>query len=167
VPIGLPTSPELICGFGFSLGFHQFDFSCFFQGSANSSFFIDPEATAPFAGGTRAILKAYADDHWSEDNQYPYALWPRLSPEILENNSVTSTWWLRDGRFLRMKSAELGYSLSNKFTKSLKLENARIYVSGTNLFLISSFKLWDVEMAGNGLGYPLQRVINAGLKLDF
>ncbi len=167
VPIGLPTSPELIYGFGFSLGFHQFDFSCFFQGSANSSFFIDPRATAPFAGGTRAILKAYADDHWSEENQYPYALWPRLSPEILENNSVTSTWWLRDGRFLRMKSAELGYSLSNKFTKSLKLENARIYVSGTNLFLISSFKLWDVEMAGKGLGYPLQRVINAGLKLDF
>ncbi len=167
VPIGLPTTPEIIYGFGFSIGVHHFDFSCFFQGSGNSSFFIDPRATAPFAGGTRAILKAYADDHWSEENQYPYALWPRLSPEILENNSITSTWWLRDGRFLRLKSAEFGYSLSNRLTKSLKLRNTRIYVSGTNLFLISSFKLWDVEMAGNGLGYPLQRVINVGLKLDF
>ncbi len=167
VPIGLPTTPEIIYGFGFSVGYKKFDLSCFFQGSANSSFFIDPKATAPFAGGTRAILKDYAEDHWTEENQNLHSLWPRLSPEVLNNNSVISSWWLRDGRFLRLKSAEFGYTLSNKFVKRLKLSTARFYFSGSNLFLLSAFKMWDVEMAGNGLGYPVQRVLNLGLKLDF
>ena len=63
----------------FSAGYKGFDLSCFFQGSARSSFWIDPENTAPFIGNQRTLLKAYADDHWSEENRNLYALWPRLS----------------------------------------------------------------------------------------
>ena len=73
VPIGYPTSPEIIYGFGFSAGYKGFDLSCFFQGSARSSFWIDPENTAPFIGNQRTLLKAYADDHWSEENRNLYA----------------------------------------------------------------------------------------------
>jgi TonB-linked SusC/RagA family outer membrane protein len=167
VPIGLPTTPEIIYGFGFSTGYRSFDLSCFFQGSGNSSFFINPTSTSPFSGGTRAILKAYADDHWTEANQNPYALWPRLSPTIITNNTQQSTWWLRSGQFLRLKSAELGYALPQNLVKKASLAGARIYLSGTNLLLFSEFKMWDIEMAGNGLGYPLQRVLNIGLKVDF
>ena len=88
------------------------------------------------------------------------------SDTAISNNNQSSTWWLRDGTFLRMKSAELGYTLPKRLTSTAKLENLRIYVSGTNLFNISKFKIWDTEMGNNGLGYPVQRVFNVGIQLS-
>jgi len=110
-------------------------------------------------------LKAYADDHWSEENQNLYALWPRLSTSAAgnNNNSQRSTWFMRDGAFLRLKSVELGYTIP-KLTGATRL---RIYFTGTNLLTFSKFKLWDPEMGGNGLGYPIQRVFNIGMNLSF
>ena len=73
VPIGMPTSPEIIYGFGASFGWKGIDFSVFFQGLANESFWIDATAsytsskvgTAPFVHNTQ-LLKAYADSHWTQ-----------------------------------------------------------------------------------------------------
>ena len=78
-----------------------------------------------------------------------------------------STWWLRDGSFIRVKQVEAGYTLPKNITEKMYLSSLRIYLSGSNLFQLSKFKLWDVEMGGNGLGYPLQRVFNIGLNLTF
>ncbi|MGL5681930.1 MAG: TonB-dependent receptor [Marinifilaceae bacterium] len=167
VAIGFPTTPEIIYGFGFSMGVRGFDLSAFFQGSARSSFWIDPSATSPFIGGQTALLKAYAEDHWSEDNRNIHALWPRLSETRRANNMQTSTWFMRDGGFLRLKSAEVGYTLPKRFTKRIKMDMIRVYASGTNLFTFSKFKLWDVEMGGNGLGYPIQKVFNGGIQINF
>lgn len=166
VPIGNPTSPEIVYGFGFSVGYKGFDASVFFQGLANESFWIDASNTAPFQNQTQ-LLKAYADSHWSENNQNMYALWPRLSPTLNANNTQSSTWFMRDGSFLRLKQAEIGYTISGKWKKKLHINQARVYVSGTNLLLFSKFKLWDAEMAGNGLGYPIQRVVNIGINFTF
>jgi hypothetical protein len=112
------------------------------------------------------LLKAYADSHWSEDSRNVYALWPRLSPDINNNNNQTSTWFMRDGSFLRLKQVELGYKLPQSLQQSLHLSNFRIYVNASNLLNFSKFKLWDVEMGGNGLGYPIQRVFNIGLNMS-
>ncbi|MFB2118795.1 SusC/RagA family TonB-linked outer membrane protein [Parapedobacter sp. 2B3] len=166
VPIGNPTVPEIVYGFGFSLGYKRFDVSCFFQGLAQESFWIDPQATAPFIGH-KQLLKAYADNYWSENNRNSYALWPRLSTQESDNNMVRSTWFMQDGTFLRLKSAEIGYTVRPKDTaKRLGIDNLRIYASGTNLLLWSKFKHWDVEMAGDGLGYPIQRVFNMGIMVS-
>ena len=167
VPIGFPTVPEIVYGFGFSIGWKFLDLSCFFQGSARTSFWIDPNATAPFINSQTALLKAYADDHWSEYNRDLYALWPRLNSEGDVNNRMTSTWWMQNGAFIRLKSMEFGYTAPAKLTKRIKIDKVRIYASGTNLLNFSKFKLWDVEMAGNGLGYPIQKVINAGIQVSF
>jgi TonB-linked SusC/RagA family outer membrane protein len=172
VPIGNPTVPEIVYGFGVSMGYKGFDASIFFQGAANESFWIDAAATSPFQGqgefaGQRQLLKAYADSHWSETNQDVYALWPRLSIATHANNTVRSTWFMRDGSFLRLKQAEMGYSIPGRWRDKLHIGNVRLYISGTNLFLWSKFKLWDVEMAGDGLGYPIQKVLNAGLNIQF
>jgi hypothetical protein len=166
VPIGYPTLPEIVYGFGLSLGYKGFDASFFFQGTGKESFWIDPNVSAPFQGETQ-LLKVYADSHWSETNQDMYALYPRFSPTIVENNAQTSTWWMRDGSFLRLKQAEIGYTIPGKWQQKLHLGALRVYFSGSNLLLFSKFKLWDVEMAGNGLGYPIQRVFNIGLNLSF
>jgi TonB-linked SusC/RagA family outer membrane protein len=166
VPIGYPESPEMVYGFGVSVGFKTFDLSVFLQGQARSSFFIEADSTAPFAANG-ALLKAYADNHWSEDNRNIYALWPRLSSGINQNNTQASTWWLRNGGFLRVKQLELGYSLPAKLLKTWGLKTFRVYVNGSNLFTLSHFRLWDIEMAGDGLGYPVQRVVNIGLQTTF
>jgi TonB-linked SusC/RagA family outer membrane protein len=165
--IGYPNSPEIVYGFGISVGYKNFDFSTFFQGLARESFWIDPSSTAPFIDRQNAMLKAYADNHWSEANRDIYALWPRLSETIVENNIQTSTWFMRDGSFLRLKSLEMGYSVPRNLTSKIQVDNIRIYLSGTNLLTFSKFKSWDPEMGGNGLGYPIQRVLNIGIQTTF
>ena len=170
VPIGYPTTPEVNYGFGLSLGYKDLDFSFFFQGSARSSFWINASAMSPFvrSGGTETGLAQFiADDYWSEASQDPSAYWPRLSTYRISNNNQTSTRFMEDGDFLRLKSAEIGYTLPGETLKKLHLDRLRFYVSGTNLLLFSKFKLWDIEMGGNGLGYPLQRVFNAGINISF
>jgi len=167
VPIGFPTVPEIVYGFGISASYKAFDFSCFFQGLGRESFWIDPTATAPFVGGngyTNQLLKVYADNHWSEDNRNLYALWPRLSSTLNANNTAVSTWFMQNGAFLRLKQAEFGYSVPASLIERIGFSRVRIYTNGTNLFNFSKFKLWDPEMGGNGMGYPLQRVINFGIQ---
>lgn len=180
VPLGYPTTPEIVYGFGFSTGYKSFDFSVFFQGLGRESFWINANATAPFVSflynneslpgrPQNQLLKAYAESHWSEDNQDLYALWPRLSTTAAgnNNNSQTSTWLMRNGAFLRLKQLEIGYNLPEKTASRLYMENLRAYVNASNLFSVSNFDLWDVEMGGNGLGYPVQRVINVGIQMNF
>jgi len=173
VPIGYPTTPKIIYGFGMSSSYKSFDLSFFFQGSAQSSFFIDAYNSSPFidtyggAIGNNALLTAWANDYWSENNRNLYASWPRLSDQVIDNNNRNSTWWLRDGTFLRLKSLEIGYTFNTNILNKVKLKNARIYLTGTNLLTISRFKIWDIEMGGNGLGYPIQQTTNIGLNLNF
>jgi TonB-linked SusC/RagA family outer membrane protein len=167
VPLGYPTSPEIVYGFGLSGGWKGFDLSCFFQGLARESFWIDATNTSPFIGGQNALLKAYADDHWSEDNRNLYALWPRLSQTLISNNLQTSSWFMRDGSFIRLKSVEFGYTLPAKIISRAKMTSLRFYFDGINLLTFSKFDLWDAEMGGNGLGYPIQKVYNFGILLTF
>jgi TonB-linked SusC/RagA family outer membrane protein len=174
VPIGYPETPEINYGFGLSAGYKNVDFSFFFSGSARNTFFIKPSDMNPFIRYTDdgmeyegGLAKFIADDHWTEQSQNPFATWPRLTDIELANNTQRSTWFMHNGNYLRLKSMELGYSLPATLTSKLKLSSFRIYVSGTNLLLFSKFKIWDVELGGNGLNYPLQRVLNIGINLSF
>ena len=174
VPIGYPTEPEINYGFGFSLGFHNFDLSVFFQGLARESFWINYNSVSPFfdtisgsVKGNNQLAKFIADSHWSEDNRDIYAAWPRLSDTSVSNNNQVSTWFMRNGSFLRLKQLEFGYTLPQELTRKARIDSLRFYLSGSNLLCFSKFKLWDPEMAGNGLGYPVQRVYNLGLNINF
>ena len=111
-------------------------------------------------------MQIIADDHWSESNRDLHAFWPRLSASSISNNVQQSTHWLRNGDFVRLKSLEIGYTLPRKLTSKVHLQSMRLYVSGNNLFVWSKFKLWDPEMAGNGLGYPVQRILNLGINVN-
>lgn len=167
VPIGLPTVPEIIYGFGSTINYKRFDLGFYFQGSARSSFFINPQNIQPYyrnGGFENGLLKVIADDHWSEDNPNLYAFWPRLSTWNVGPNNVRSTWWMRKGNFLRFKTLDAGYNFA---VRKFKINSARVYFSATNLALWSSFKEWDVEMGGNGLGYPIQSVYAIGLSVTF
>ncbi len=179
VPIGYPTNPEIQYGIGGSFGYKNFDVSVFVQGSSRFSFFLDANKMAPFVNvtlvekgverrGNRAMLNFIKESLWTETNRDLYAHWPRLSPEAGNsavgnaNNFVRSNYWMRSASFIRLKSVEMGY----KF-KEFRGISPRIYASGTNLFTLSDFKLWDPEMRGNGLAYPLQKVFNLGMQVNF
>lgn len=173
--LGNPTVPQIVYGYGLSATYGNFDLSAFFQGQAKVSFMIDQQRTAPFIkspdsyySGNTQLLEAYAQDHWSEDNQNLYALYPRLGPNgaVIENNRQNSTWWLRNGSFMRLKRAEVGYTLSAKLSRKLGLKNLRLYVNGLNLLTWSPFKLWDPEQGGNAFAYPVQKVYNIGLNVN-
>lgn len=173
--LGYPNVPEIVYGFGFSTGYKNFDLSAFFQGQARVSFFMDPNRISPFipspdqwVWGNTQVLQAFADDHWSQENQNLYALYPRLgtTSNSITNNLQSSSWWLRNGAFMRLKSLELGYTLPASFLKKAKLSNARIYFNGMNLFTWSAFKLWDPELGGNGFAYPIQKVFNVGVNIN-
>lgn len=179
VPIGESTEPEISYGVGFSLGYKNFDVSAFVQGLDRISFFIDSRKLTPFADtddsgdvveeltSENQLLEAFAESYWSEDNRDIYADWPRLSVNPIDNNTQTNTWFLRDGAFIRLKQAEIGYNINELAGVAGAIDNLRIYLNGTNLIHFSKFKLWDPELRGNGLNYPLQRVVNAGIQINF
>ncbi|GHT51518.1 SusC/RagA family TonB-linked outer membrane protein [Bacteroidia bacterium] len=168
IPMGYPTTPEIQYGFGLSVGYKNVDLSFFFQGNAHVSFFINPgvdgDGIAPLVN-RRNALAVVANDYWSETNPNIYAFWPRLSTVPLNNNIQQSSWWLRDGSFLRLKTLEVGYTLPS-FNK-IGLKSSRVYLSTENLFVLSAFKLWDPEMGGAGLGYPPNKRFNIGIQLNF
>ncbi|MDR1594357.1 MAG: TonB-dependent receptor [Prevotellaceae bacterium] len=164
VYMGYPSVPEIQYGFGLSTGYKNLDFSFFFSGNARVSFYIAPEKIAPFVG-RRNALSIVGNDYWTETDPDVHSFWPRLSTEPITNNTQASSWWMRNGNFLRLKQLELGYSFGE--LERLKIKNLRGYLSAENVFIISPFKLWDPEMGDNGLGYPIQRRFNVGIQVSF
>ena len=155
VPLGVSV-PKIIYGFGPSIGYKNWDFSVFFQGRGNVALMLSN--IAPFGNSyRRGVLEFIDKDHWSPDNQNPNAKYPRLTENDNSHNTQSSSYWLRNGRFLKLKNAEIGYSL----------KNMRFYVNGTNLLTISPFKEWDPEMGGGNYTtkYPTQMTVNVGVQL--
>lgn len=157
VYMGYPEDPEIVYGFGPSMKYKNWDFSFFFQGAARTSILMS--GFHPFGkNATRGVMKFIADDYWSESNPNPNAAYPRLTRDTNANNTVNSSYWLRNGTFLKLKNAEIGYTF----------KMFRAYLNGSNLLTFSPFKHWDPEMGGgSGMKYPTQRVFNIGIQFTF
>ena len=157
VYMGYPEDPEIVYGFGPSMKYKNWDFSFFFQGAARTSILMS--GFHPFGkNATRGVMKFIADDYWSESNPNPNAAYPRLTRDTNANNTVNSSYWLRNGAFLKLKNAEIGYTF----------KMFRAYLNGSNLLTFSPFKHWDPEMGGgSGMKYPTQRVFNIGIQFTF
>ena len=157
VYMGYPEDPEIVYGFGPSMKYKNWDFSFFFQGAARTSILMS--GFHPFGkNATRGVMKFIADDYWRESNPNPNAAYPRLTRDTNANNTVNSSYWLRNGAFLKLKNAEIGYTF----------KMFRAYLNGSNLLTFSPFKHWDPEMGGgSGMQYPTQRVFNIGIQFTF
>ena len=167
-PIGFPDVPEISYGFGASVRWKGIDFSVFFQGIDNCNFFINNSYVQPFTANKTRHSNVFADLHnnyWTENNRD--AKYPRLSIGSNPNNSKTSTFWMVDGRYMRLKNAEIGYTLPKRLTSQAHIDRLRIYVSGVNLLTFSPFKLWDPDLQTGAAAYPNNRVYNIGLTMVF
>ena len=152
-------TPRVQYGFGFNVVYKNFDLNVFFNGSAKRT--IMTELMDPFAqrsGQTADNVFTYiAENRWSEQNPDPNAAYPRLGllASDVANNRPTSTYWMRDGSFLRFRTLELGY----------KFKHGRVYATVNNLAVFSKFKQWDPELSW--YKYPLQRTYSMGVQFNF
>lgn len=152
------STPRIQYGLGMNLTYKKFDLGVFFNGSAMRTItvgYVHPFLKDP-TRGDRNMFKFIADDYWSEENPNPDASYPRLgiTDDQVKNNFETSTYWMRNGNFIRFKTLEIGYSF----------KYGRVYLTGDNLAVFSPFKLWDPELSWNS--YPLQRTFSLGIQIS-
>ncbi|MEO6229537.1 MAG: TonB-dependent receptor [Ferruginibacter sp.] len=193
--LGKSSFPAWSYGFGFNVGYKNFEISALFAGvadvgiMANGSGILgngrgsDGVGVIPFAGIGQypANVLNNLTSRWTKENPSQHVDYPRLSiTNTSDNNYLGSTWWLKDGSYMRLKQATMGYTFKFGGTKKARMANAdnssvkasgisslQFYLSGTNLLTFSKFKLWDPELGSNGAQYPYARTITVGVRAQF
>jgi len=181
VAIGATRKPNLIYGVGISSQWKGLDVSVHFQGAGKCTFPIYGKTVYAFNEGEWGnILKdLVGSDRWiSADisgdpaTENPNAAYPRLSFGGNSNNYRESTFWLRNGSYLRLKTVDVGYTLPTQIVNRFHLNKVRVFLVGTNLVTWSSFKLWDPELTEPKDGkvpgevYPLAKSVTLGLSIN-
>lgn len=176
VAIGATRRPNLIYGVGASANWRGFSLGVHFQGAGKSTFSTYGKTVHAFSEGEwgQVMKGVMGDNRWiaadisgDPSTEDPNASYPRLSYGANPNNFRESTFWLRDGRYLRLKTIDIGYNLPKSLTTRMKVENIRLYVVGTNLLTWSKFKLWDPELATpRGEDYPPTKSITMGITVN-
>ena len=171
--IGKSALPEFIYSFGLNLTYKSFDLSVLFQGAGGSSVNILSSAATQvqaFVNNTNAfpIAKgawAYYPDQGIDTRST--ATYPRLTTVSNTNNYRTSSFWMKDNDYLRIRNIELGYTLNPKLISSVGLSKCRIFVNSANPVtwskLLTDYKI-DPETYG---GYPSLSSFNAGISVSF
>ena len=176
VPIGYRNVPGLIYGFGFSAAWRNFGINLLFQGAGKRTFFVGGNGPHAFHdGATGNILQRMVEeDRWipsdisgTKDTENPNAPWPRLTYTNNNNNNRASTYWMKDGSYLRLKNLEITYDVPREIIQHIRLTGLRLGFIGENLFTWSPFKWWDPE--GNnesGNAYPISRTFSFYLSFN-
>ncbi|MCS2382796.1 TonB-dependent receptor [Bacteroides thetaiotaomicron] len=177
VAIGATTKPNLIYGFGIAANWKGLDVNLHFQGAGKSTYFIDGSTVHMFklGDGWGNVLSEMANSNrWISADisgdpaiENPNAEYPRLSYGPNSNNYQQSTYWLRNGSYLRLKTGEVGYTLPTQLVNKVHFNTVRIFFVGTNLLTWSAFKLWDPEMGStDGKRYPLSKNLSLGISVN-
>lgn len=176
VAIGATRRPNLIYGLGASANWKGFGLGVHFQGAGKSTFSTFGKTVHAFSEGEwgQVMKGVMGDNRWisadisgDPSTEDPNASYPRLSFGPNPNNFRESTFWLRDGRYLRLKTVDFGYQLPKRLTSKIGVQNLRLYLVGTNLVTWSRFKLWDPELATpRGEDYPPIKSITMGISVN-
>jgi len=176
VAIGATRLPNLIYGLGISASWKGLDVNVHFQGAGKSTFFTYGKTVYAFSEGEwgNLLKDIMGDNRWisadisgDPSTENPNASYPRLSYGGNANNYRESTFWLRNGQYLRLKTVEVGYTLPKQLANKLFCNNIRVFCTGTNLATWSKFKLWDPEqLDSRGETYPLPKTVLLGLSIN-
>lgn len=158
------ATPQIVYGFTLNGAWKGLDLNVFFQGQARAKKIYMPYMN---------MITDFYEGRWIDTNsseENANARWPRACIKqtyIDDFNGRTSTWWLRDASFLRLKSVEIGYVLPESVTRKAGIDYARIYINGNNLFSIDKIKICDPEVSNAFDSYPIQRIISMGVNITF
>lgn len=159
-------TPRVMLGTNISLTYQNLDLNLLIQGAAQRNVLINGTGRVMFQGGGSSNTFSYLTDSWSEENKD--AKYPLAWIDSRSINNRDSDVWLKKASYARLKSIDLGYSFNQEFIKRLSLSNAKIFISGYNLFTISQIKEFDPEVeSATGSYYPQQRTVNFGVNLTF
>lgn len=177
VPLGYRKVPGLQYGMGFSIQWNNFDFSVLFQGAGRRDFFVNGDGVFAFNSENQGnILKLMADgNRWipkevsgRASTENPNAEWPRLTYGENKNNSQESTFWLKDGTYLRLKNIDISYNVPKTFLRKFQISNLKVGFIGQNLHTWSKFKWWDPESGqSSGSNYPITKNYSMYLQVGF
>jgi len=172
VPIGYSNFPEVMFGFTLGGSYKDFDFSLLFQGATNVSNLPSRRTMRGFythTGANKDLLKSWSQERYDQGLDIRY---PRYSVTEDDHNYQTSTFWLEDASYLRLKNMEIGYTMKFDFLKKMGISSTRIYINGNNLLTWSRLRFpgQDPEYPtgeANNEPYPVTRVYNIGLNVNF
>ena len=168
--MGYTDNPEFTFALNFSLQYKNFDFSMLWSGAAHVSRNLDVVYRQPFGlQYNSALLQWVVDNAWTEENAENAKI-PRITFANEKQNQANSNIWYYDSKYLRLKNVEIGYNINN-VSWLPKGTNLRVFANGTNLLTFTPLDANDPENTGGGYGsfikYPLMRVFNLGLKVNF
>ncbi len=163
--------PALEYGLTLNAAYKSFDIGVAFLGTGRADRYVSGTAIQPFSNN-QGVSNAYANitDRWTPENPSQNVFYPRLAygDAANANNTQTSTWWVKDVSFIRLKTLDFGYTFPKALFNKLGVKGARVYVMGYNLLTFSKFKLWDPELnTGNGTSYPNVKTLTMGVSAQF
>lgn len=160
-PIGYTSMPQITLGLHGGITFKGFDMDIFFQGAANRTVYCGGKYYHAFQNDGK--ISSIALGRWTPETAET-ATYPRLSSENNLNNYQASSFWQKNGNFLKLRSLEIGYTLPFQLSRKINLEKVRIFANGTNLFSLDHMDgFTDPETMS---GYPALRIISFGLSIQ-
>ena len=167
--IGFSTVPEIIYGINIGAEYKGFDLAMNFQGATNVNYtFTDYAGYAFYNGGN--IQTWQMEERWTEENNNANARYPRLTTAPGSNNITTSSYWLRDGTYLRLKTLQIGYNFNQSLLSKVNVKGLRVYLSGQNVFTWVKDDLFKFDPEAYhqwGQFYPQAKVYTIGIDLTF
>ncbi len=167
--IGYGNRPEYVLGLRGGINYKNFDFTMQWTGATNVDRVLSDVYRTPMGGATtaRALFQYMYDERWTPETAET-AKSPRYSIAGLTNNYANSTLWVRDASYLRLKNLEIGYNFNAKKLKIIGISNLRLYMNGYNLLTFDNLKVLDPEeQSSNGGAYPITKVYNVGMNVQF
>lgn len=162
--IGDPLVPQIIYGISPSVRYKTFTLDLFFQGASKANLYLDRQNAWAFYNGMSALVDNL--NYWTPEN--PNAKNPRITSGPTTNNTQRSSFWMKDGSYLRLKSATLSYTIPSSIIRKISIQNARVYISGQNIFTWSKLTNFDPESTAPYSNlYPQQKVVSIGLNITF
>jgi len=166
--IGYSSIPEIIYGLNAGVEYKGFDLTMNFQGATNVSYYFIDAGNNAFDGAQ--LQDWQIENRWTTENNNPNARYPRLTPSSPANNNLISSYWLKDGTYLRLKTAQLGYNFNKSLLSKFKIQALRLYVSGQNLYTWVKDPLMYLDpeaTQAKGEFYPQSKVYLMGLNITF
>ncbi|GAC1309982.1 MAG: SusC/RagA family TonB-linked outer membrane protein [Mucilaginibacter sp.] len=161
------TKPLVFYGLNFGFNYKGFNMSVILQGVTNRQIYLGGNNIETQFGLDYSNInqQSYLNStgRWTPETSATATL-PRLAVSAFNNNALPSSFWIKSGDYMRVKNAEIGYTLPLSVTKKLKIAGLKLFVNGENLGTIAGFKGIDPEETNMG-AYPVQRVINAGVTI--